>query len=1162
MQSCEDASCPRGSNAVSPIKFVQAKPASHHADLSLMNGCHTESMSPSSGSGLASAFVSPENPFVGLAATTASSSHTAIKHAPAQHSGTLIGSNCSLSAPVSTGAPQHPHRLAGSSMPAQRKSLSRGLSLSIPPGAEAYGGLTPVSARRTQISPVSAIEPPTSMLLPVHPSDIVSGSGSMTSIAIDEPGHGFHIPLKSFASRKSASNLTLADSKPTLTSLNYSQSVPSSPLVASRESAPTPLHPVEGLPNVFPPTYVRDISPVQEREKQRLRQTLTGKPRRRPSMPFGHGACAESFRLVPPEPARSDYVRPPEVWRDPSHDILSGKGSTLQHARSVYAAGPIEVLPGLFLGDEHNARDDKMLAKANITTILDVAKETTLPFQVEQNVKTLRKSRLNSLVVTSESSSAGPLRQIPVMSYSTAKDDFIPVEFESTLPGMGVSTESPGSAEEQYFPPISESPPSLVPPSSSSGLLRGTLSTPNLRAHFQSDVGESMLMPGHALQFQTEQNMRLLSNAGSDTLQGSRQSRSSQSKSTVFTSLDDAQSSKDDAANPHQGAYLALADEDSFAFYSAVELPKEAIRLTVPPSPESGRLQSIRYIKLPWTHDQTELALLNGGFAQGCAVIAEALAIDHYGQRLTDEEGSSLQPGNILVHCQCGVSRSATLAIAFVMQAAALNYPYEATKNLTGMHDCYNLVKELSSSISPNVSLIYQLVEWERHLSAEAVRLREALQRQTAKTLGSGIDVSSIPASVGWSSEVMDEEEWTRMRLEEERKEQEEQEAERRARSQEVLRREKQINESFATLPGAASGLTPQKLRRQSDAATTLTPSSPLIVDGSGGSGASAGAGGLLARRRKHTRSLKLDSQASSIQSHQDRGNQLPASFDDSELGGTTPFSVRTAFNLAAVSECAPSVANGIGRTDLPLRSAGLSGSFPEAVRNGRDGRDSQDVLSRKLPNMSLTAEETIAEEDEPPPSANRASASHVTGAQKARASTAGMSDSVVALSSSPSRPPLASLLPLPGSSLGQSYISSIAKEDVDLGDEICTPISQAARSRSFQLVTSPSASAGVVGATRHSHSSSGHTSNAMSPPTLNLSVLMNDPPKADFGHFALDAKTGTTSQHRKQQHRRTFSSEPVIWDSLKSSLTSPVSAFAADLGRSVEGSSDAPRNQ
>lgn len=63
----------------------------------------------------------------------------------------------------------------------------------------------------------------------------------------------------------------------------------------------------------------------------------------------------------------------------------------------------------------------------------------------------------------------------------------------------------------------------------------------------------------------------------------------------------------------------------------------------------------------------------------------------------------SAQDKKVLVHCQCGVSRSATLVIALVMKKLGL-----------GTHEAYAYVKGRSPWIGPNMSLIYQLTDYGR----------------------------------------------------------------------------------------------------------------------------------------------------------------------------------------------------------------------------------------------------------------------------------------------------------------------------------------------------------------------------------------------------------------------------------------------------------------
>ncbi|KAI9292910.1 phosphatases II, partial [Neoconidiobolus thromboides FSU 785] len=56
----------------------------------------------------------------------------------------------------------------------------------------------------------------------------------------------------------------------------------------------------------------------------------------------------------------------------------------------------------------------------------------------------------------------------------------------------------------------------------------------------------------------------------------------------------------------------------------------------------------------------------------------------------------------VLVHCQLGVSRSATLIIAYLMYK--INYT---------CHEAYNFVKSKSCKVAPNLHLFTQLIQYE-----------------------------------------------------------------------------------------------------------------------------------------------------------------------------------------------------------------------------------------------------------------------------------------------------------------------------------------------------------------------------------------------------------------------------------------------------------------
>ncbi|AMD21524.1 HFL332Cp [Eremothecium sinecaudum] len=59
----------------------------------------------------------------------------------------------------------------------------------------------------------------------------------------------------------------------------------------------------------------------------------------------------------------------------------------------------------------------------------------------------------------------------------------------------------------------------------------------------------------------------------------------------------------------------------------------------------------------------------------------------------------------VLVHCQCGVSRSASLIVAYIMRYMSLP-----------LYDAYNYLKQVAKDISPNMNLIFQLMEWGERL--------------------------------------------------------------------------------------------------------------------------------------------------------------------------------------------------------------------------------------------------------------------------------------------------------------------------------------------------------------------------------------------------------------------------------------------------------------
>lgn len=99
---------------------------------------------------------------------------------------------------------------------------------------------------------------------------------------------------------------------------------------------------------------------------------------------------------------------------------------------------------------------------------------------------------------------------------------------------------------------------------------------------------------------------------------------------------------------------------------------------------------NIEYYFIPWTH-------------------TSKLTIDF--PNLTNIIDNALKANKkVLIHCQCGVSRSASLIMAYFMKVRG-----------TGYNDAYSSLKEKVPQISPNLSLIYELIEWGEQLENKTV---------------------------------------------------------------------------------------------------------------------------------------------------------------------------------------------------------------------------------------------------------------------------------------------------------------------------------------------------------------------------------------------------------------------------------------------------------
>lgn len=129
-------------------------------------------------------------------------------------------------------------------------------------------------------------------------------------------------------------------------------------------------------------------------------------------------------------------------------------------------------------------------------------------------------------------------------------------------------------------------------------------------------------------------------------------------------------------------------------------------------APPARLLGDPEYIHLPWQH--------NENFANDLPVLTALI-----------DRKINVANERVLVHCQQGISRSASLIIAYVMKANSMD-----------INEAYAFVKSKSPCIGPNMSLIYQLCEWGKTLAKPDLRQqRRSFDSNGAKTLDDSVRV-------------------------------------------------------------------------------------------------------------------------------------------------------------------------------------------------------------------------------------------------------------------------------------------------------------------------------------------------------------------------------------------------------------------------------------
>ena len=145
-------------------------------------------------------------------------------------------------------------------------------------------------------------------------------------------------------------------------------------------------------------------------------------------------------------------------------------------------------------------------------------------------------------------------------------------------------------------------------------------------------------------------------------------------------------------------------------------------------TPTATRNGDTEYIHMPWDHNTPIVDELPG-------------LVKIIRDRVADGK-------KVLVHCQCGVSRSASLLIAY-----ALFLKPDQT-----VQEAYDSVKRRSKWIGPNMSLIFQLAEWKKRLAKEDLGqpgFRPGMGGQSAAPSNNfGRKSRNLEAAIGESDEM------------------------------------------------------------------------------------------------------------------------------------------------------------------------------------------------------------------------------------------------------------------------------------------------------------------------------------------------------------------------------------------------------------------------
>ena len=341
-----------------------------------------------------------------------------------------------------------------------------------------------------------------------------------------------------------------------------------------------------------------------------------------------------------------------------------------------YALGPREILPGIFLGSEQNAKDAAVLRDWRIRFVLNVAKEVECPWLDEVQVlaaqDALDRLDLSGLGTppVGEDSMRSRIRTPTARRPSPPPPPRRAQSHTPDAPPIMAAYAEPTDLLHSTSPSATPLACTAAPPVRPT-FMRPTASTPNLHASF--DPHSSPPPPP----VPPLPDMRDLS-----AVYPGLSESPPEAEPLVLPpiSASSSSASKRDRASTRSSRHSGTTTQPS----SSRPCSSSTDTIRIPSNPGSGRPE-LDYLWLKWGHDESDLVEAKK-FQAAFDFLDEA--------RERDER--------VLVHCQCGVSRSATVVIAYCMREAAraLEEGREAAElaGCTGMHDTCTSLFSFSQS--------------------------------------------------------------------------------------------------------------------------------------------------------------------------------------------------------------------------------------------------------------------------------------------------------------------------------------------------------------------------------------------------------------------------------------------------------------------------------